>query len=130
MKQHYSTLMSNNSLPSGICWLKVSGSLSLGVLLMMLIFLRLYISNGRWMNMSMGNSWNDSHREKPKYSKKYLFQCLSLHHKSHMDYAAIKPGFKSMMMVTTCLSWSTALSEVQLASFQCTEIFLCIVKKR
>jgi len=61
VKQHYSTMMSNHSLTIGICWLKVSGSLSLGVLLMMLSITKT-IYEQRQMNMNMENWWNDSHR--------------------------------------------------------------------
>jgi hypothetical protein len=33
----------------------------------------------------MEHRWNEIDRGKPKYSGKNLFQCHSVHHKSHMD---------------------------------------------
>jgi hypothetical protein len=44
------------------------------------------------MKMSMGHWWNDSDRQKPKYSEKNPSKCHVINHISHMDCPWIEPG--------------------------------------
>jgi hypothetical protein len=40
----------------------------------------------------MEHRWNKIDREKPKYSKKNLYQCHFVQHESHNDRPGIEPG--------------------------------------
>jgi hypothetical protein len=42
--------------------------------------------------MSMEHWWNDTDKEKPKYSEKSLSQCQFFNHNSHWDWPRIEPG--------------------------------------
>jgi hypothetical protein len=42
------------------------------------------------MTKSMEHWWNDTDREKPKYSEKNLSQCPFVHHKAHMNCPVVE----------------------------------------
>jgi hypothetical protein len=52
--------------------------------------------------MDMELWWNDNDSGKPKYLKKNLSHCHSVHHKSHMDWPGIEPSLHSEKAVTNC----------------------------
>jgi hypothetical protein len=52
--------------------------------------------------MDMEHWWNDNYGWKPKYLKKNLSHCHSVHHKSHMDWPGIEPGLRGEKAVTNC----------------------------
>jgi hypothetical protein len=43
------------------------------------------------MKMAIEYWWSDTDSWKPKYSEKKLYQCLSVHQKSHLDLLGIEP---------------------------------------
>ena len=53
--------------------------------------------------------WNDTDREKPKYSEKNLSQFHFLHYKSHIDYPVCEPGHRYERPATNCLSHGRAV---------------------
>jgi len=44
------------------------------------------------MKISIEHWWDDTDRGKQKYWQKNLFQCLLVHHKSHVDCPGIECG--------------------------------------